>query len=242
MQRINTTSALWNMPRKIQFSEKPPRVPVEILELRDRGDDVVSIRLSKPACDWHPGDCIAVYAAGDSGISRPYSLSSGLSDPYWEVWVRRFPGGCVSSYLCDRRAGDRIEISPPFGWFRPAEPVAADKLYFATGTGIAPFLSAMRSGVPAPRGLFWGMRQPLVLSDFTGERFLSQSTAPGYQSGRFTRILPGIEIRPDSHIYACGLDRMIEEVMAYFSGQGIPDAQLHRECFFTASVCKGPTG
>ena len=224
------------MPKKIQFSEKPPRLAVKALDVQDRGDEVFSLRFENPGLIWQPGDCIAVYAEDDSDISRPYSLSGAVQDAFLEIWVRRFPGGCLSPYVCGRRVGDVIEISPSFGWFRPAEPVGVDKIYFATGTGIAPFLSAIRSGTPAPTGLYWGMRKPLALSELSAQRFLSQSQCEGYRPGRVTQVLSEIQISPQTHIYACGLDRMIEEVMAFFSNKGIPGHQLHRECFFTAAV------
>lgn len=224
------------MPKKIQFSEAPPRLSVKVMDIEARGDEVFSLRFENPGFIWQPGDCIAVYAGDGSGISRPYSLSGAVQDPFLEIWVRRFSGGCLSPYVCGRRAGDVIEISPPFGWFRPAEPVDAEKLYFATGTGIAPFLSAIRSGASAPAGLYWGMRKPLALSGLSAERFLSQAQCEGYKPGRITQGLSDIQITPQTHIYACGLDRMIEEVMGFFTNKGIPGQQLHRECFFTAAV------
>lgn len=221
------------MPRKIQFSEPPPRLPVTLREIAPLGDEVYRLRFDNPGFLWEPGDCIAVYADGVSGVSRPYSLSGAVTDPLLEMWVRRFPGGAVSDRLCSRVPGDRIDITPPFGWFRPAEPVGADKIYFATGTGIAPFLSAIRSGASAR--IYWGMRRPLRMAEITACRFLSQSEAEGFRSGRITNMLTEISWTPETHIYACGLDRMIEEVAAYFTSRGLPGNQLHRECFFTAA-------
>ncbi len=235
MTETNLISESWNMPRKIQIAEPPPKIPVEVMAVSHLGDGIFRIRLRSPFTDWKPGDCIAVYGPDQSGISRPYSLCGSIFDSELELWVRKFPGGQVSEYLCSCRVGDEIRVSPPFGYFRPAEPENADKLYFATGTGIAPFLSAIHSGIAKPGEIFWGLRQPLTYQpDFPVRMFLSQSVQADAGQGRITQVLPNLHFTRDTHVYACGLDKMIEEVLGYFSERGLPEAQLHRECFFTA--------
>ncbi|MDF3128037.1 FAD-binding oxidoreductase [Kiritimatiellaeota bacterium B1221] len=225
------------MARKIQIAEPPPRHAVEVLSNVHLGDGIYALRLQSPFSDWKPGDCIAVYDGEGRGISRPYSLCGSTSDSELELWVRQFPGGQVSEFLCGCRSGDRIQVSPPFGYFRPAEPRTADKLYFATGTGIAPFLSAIRSGAAQPREVYWGLRQPLEkMPDFPLNIFLSQSQHPEWRTGRISHILSEVNFTEATHVYACGLDRMIEEVLGYFSSQGLAESQLHRECFFTSNL------
>jgi len=227
------------MPRKIQLSEAPPRIQLKILSSECIGDDIYIVRLSQPKASWVPGDCIAVYGPNQSPISRPYSLSGSIKASYLELWVRRFEDGEISNYLCGLRAGDSLEISPPFGWFRPVEPEGAGKIYFATGTGIAPFLSAIRSGSSSSVQIFWGLRHPVELTDpFPVRRFLSKSTDPQYENGRVTRILDEVVYSENTHFYACGLDRMIEEVLGYFSSKGVDESRLHRECFFTGSAAR----
>jgi ferredoxin--NADP+ reductase len=49
--------------------------------------------------------------------------------------------GVCSNYLCDRRVGDKVQVSGPNGkrFLLPTEPDAHDYIFMATGTGIAPF-------------------------------------------------------------------------------------------------------
>lgn len=49
--------------------------------------------------------------------------------------------GVASNYLCDLHPGDRVRITGPSGkrFLLPADPGAHDYVFFATGTGIAPF-------------------------------------------------------------------------------------------------------
>ena len=228
-------SASSNMPKKIQLSEPPPRIQVDVRSVTLLGDQIFKVCLSALSIPWKPGDCIAVYGSKGSSVSRPYSLSGAVDAPELELWVRKFEQGEISPYLCTRQAGDKIESSRPFGWFRPAEPEQRDKFYFATGTGIAPFLSSIQSGSALPRGVFWGLRKPLnFMPDFPVRIFLSQFTHPEYSTGRLTQALSEVAVHEHTHIYACGLDQMIDEVMVFFKQKGLPESNLHSECFFTA--------
>ena len=62
--------------------------------------------------------------------------------------------GVCSNWLCDRRAGDAVDVSGPNGkrFLLPSEPSRHDYVFLATGTGIAPFrgfLMELLVGPPA---------------------------------------------------------------------------------------------
>jgi ferredoxin--NADP+ reductase len=49
--------------------------------------------------------------------------------------------GVASNFLCDLKPGDEVKVTGPNGkrFVLPADPAAHDYIFFATGTGIAPF-------------------------------------------------------------------------------------------------------
>ena len=108
-------------------------------------EDVFELVLDRGGVEFQPGDCFTIY--NPDGVSRPFSASSGHRDPDLRFVIRCMPGGAVSAWLATRRVGEEIELSPPFGWFRPGcgEEPGEPTVLIATGTGIAPFLSALRS-------------------------------------------------------------------------------------------------
>ena len=63
--------------------------------------------------------------------------------------------GVASNYLCDLRPGDRVPVTGPNGkrFVLPADPALHNYVFFATGTGIAPFrgmlMDLLRLGVPS---------------------------------------------------------------------------------------------
>ncbi len=78
---------------------------------------------------------------------HPYSIASGVNDEHLRFLIKRFDNGNVSVYLSELNPGDRLTLSPPFGWFRPGQSDNArvQPVFIATGTGIAPFISYMHS-------------------------------------------------------------------------------------------------
>ena len=107
-------------------------------------DDLFELVVAKNGMEFSPGDCVAIYTADDK--SRPYSIASGSNDEDLCFIVRKMDGGEVSPWLMARRPGDLIRITPPFGWFRPGQDSDDTPFVFlATGTGIAPFLSYIKT-------------------------------------------------------------------------------------------------
>lgn len=235
---ISLLSLLKTMPGSIERPGPPPRIPLKVLDRMSHPAGLTTLRLEPLPRPWTPGDCIAVYAPA-GGASRPYSLAGGRDARYIELLVRRIEGGEISSWLTGLQAGDRCEVSPPFGWFRPMEPPAAPKVYVATGSGMAPFLSALRSGHPPAQRILWGVRDrgdAVFTEELPGvEVFVSRGDPGPWRRGRVTDgLVCGGALPAGTHVYACGLDAMIDDVAArvegFAGGEGLP---LHRECFFT---------
>lgn len=108
-----------------------------------------------------PGQSIGVLAPGHDEKGRPhavrlYSVASPTRgedghanvisttvkrtiDEHWEN--HKLFLGVASNYLCDLREGDEVRLSGPNGkkFLIPAAAAGHDYIFFATGTGIAPF-------------------------------------------------------------------------------------------------------
>lgn len=216
---------------------------LEVRAVRAIGREVFELQLDRAGMAFVPGDCLALYAA-DGRTSRPYSLASGTEEDIFRLVIRRMAGGDVSPYLSERKPGDAVRISPPFGWFRPGEHAAERPFVFvATGTGIAPFLSHFRSRPQARRGLcLYGVRQfeDAVDPDWLARQCdfrlaVSREQKRGFHHGRVTDLLADVPMNGDTDYYLCGLDAMIDDVTAKLEARGVPLIRIHRECFFNSS-------
>ena len=87
-----------------------------------------------------PGQFISItIPLGDETRSRPYSIASDPEDrgPF-EICFNRVEGGRGVAWLFDRRIGDTIDFSGPFGNFTIDQAPVAELGFIAEGTAIAP--------------------------------------------------------------------------------------------------------
>jgi ferredoxin-NADP reductase len=211
--------------------------------VRWHGSEIFELSLEREGLPFTPGDCLALFAA-DGRVSRPYSIASGTDEAVIRFVIRQMPGGEVTPFLATRQPGDAVRVSPPFGWFRPGQHAAQRPcVMLATGTGIAPFLSALRSD-PAlkPAALLYGVRNASDLIDAdwlvghsSARIAVSREQADGYFHGRITSLLEEVELPDDADYYLCGLDAMIDEVTIWLETRGVDITRIHRECFFNSS-------
>ncbi|MCC6322405.1 MAG: hypothetical protein IT438_13330 [Phycisphaerales bacterium] len=95
---------------------------------------------------------VASPSRGEDGQGRVISTTVKRTiDEHWET--HKLFLGVASNHLCDLSVGDEVRLSGPNGkrFLVPAKPGEHDYLFFATGTGIAPFrgmvLDLLKSGV-----------------------------------------------------------------------------------------------
>jgi ferredoxin--NADP+ reductase len=155
--------------------------------------------------------------------------------------------GIASNYLCDRRPADEITITGPFGLpFEVPDERDANLLLIGSGTGIAPFRALVKHiyrDVPDWEGriwLFYGARSGLEMlymnderDDFaqyydqeTFEAFKALSPRPAWnesiawdqaiqdRAAELWEMLGGAK----TYVYVAGLEPMLEELDAVFSG------------------------
>lgn len=208
-----------------------------VIEVRPYGPDLFELTLDRNGMEFTPGDCVAVYTEFEK--SRPYSIASGSGEAELRFVIREMNGGEVSPWLKSRKPGDIVRITPPFGWFRPGQDIGdAPFVFLATGTGIAPFLSYMKTFNRKPRQCLYGVRRvnDAIGSDQLAEFCPLQLAVSREQSahhyGRITDLLPGLPLTPETHVYCCGLESMVNETGKWLQTQGLELAKIHREVFF----------
>jgi ferredoxin-NADP reductase len=106
--------------------------------------DTVELRFQRPAgCEVTAGQKIRFFY---NRITRDYTLVSGPDQEELAICVRRVNHGRFSPYLTEAAVGTVFQISAPFGYFT-YQPTSRPSVLIATGTGIAPFVAFVRSGV-----------------------------------------------------------------------------------------------
>ena len=210
---------------------------VEISQRRWLTSKTYELTIQRPiGFDFVPGQRLRIiHAVGE----RDYSLVSGPDDCELVLCIRLVDRGSVSVFLSSCEIPTKIPISGPWGYFT-FKPSSHQAIFVAIGTGIAPFVSMIRSGI---RNfiLLHGTRQ----SDQLYYQDLIQPVAQSYipcisssdrESNTFFqgRVTDYIE----KHLpvgaydfYLCGSRDMIRDVTQLVDRR-FPDSLVYTEMFY----------
>jgi len=133
--------------------------PYTVSEIRNLSDATYVVRFSKRDLTFRPGQHLVVGVLGMSD-AREYSVYSGKDEEYLEIIVREVENGIVSRKLRRMNPGNNLEVNGPYGFFLTnAQPPANKKLLFiASGTGIAPFHSFVKTFPDADYTIVHGIK------------------------------------------------------------------------------------
>jgi len=140
---------------RLTTKQASPREDVEyIVEAARQWTPVIvelALRPADEAIDYEPGQYVLV---GDVGYRRPvrsYSLANApRHDGVVALLVTRVPGGGLSTWLHELRAGDSLLLSGPYGSFVDDLDQPGPRLYLAGGSGLAPIRALIQAGLAQP--------------------------------------------------------------------------------------------
>ncbi len=197
-----------------------------IVEKRELSPSVFMLRLDRNGFLFDPGQYVFVSLPCDRHV-REYSISSGINDPCLEFLIKEVSDGFVSKKLKNLKPGDEIEIEGPFGFFTLNERffTTPPLLLVATGTGIAPFHSFIRSHPDLKYLLLHGVRYgDETYSKFFDNHYVICTSRDnnGNFYGRVTRYQEEHPVSNDHWCYLSGNYGMIDEMTEILIRQGIP--------------------
>jgi ferredoxin--NADP+ reductase len=223
----------------------------KILEHRAWTDTLFSLRVAAPKLAYQAGQFvrIALDVEGQR-VARAFSFVNPPEDPVLEFYGVIVPDGPLSPRLARLRAGDALQVaSNPAGFLVLREVPDARSLWLlSTGTGIAPFLSILRTETPWQRFrevvLVHAARHARELtyrdtiSGLQKQRgsalryvtFVSREAAPGSLAGRIPAAIgdgrleaaAGTRLSAEtSQVLLCGNPDMLKDVTAALLERGL---------------------
>ncbi|MBK7627245.1 MAG: oxidoreductase [Bacteroidales bacterium] len=188
--------------------------------------------------DFKPGQHIIVGLKGELN-QREYSIYSGENDDYLEILVREVPEGSVSQQLKNCKPGDFLQVNGPFGSFgiEKFDLLTRKHVFIATGTGISPFHSMVRSYPEIDYTLIHGVRyadEAYERDEYDPSRYIlcTSKETTGGKKGRVTRYLSGFLVKSGMLFYLCGNSNMIYEVSHILQDKGVPSENILTEVYF----------
>jgi ferredoxin-NADP reductase len=212
--------------------------PHKVLKVKSLTKTSFILRIEKKAIRFKAGQHINV-GPDDNMLNREYSIYSSENDPYIEVLVKEVKDGAVSPKLGELKKGDIVLIEDPSGYFTlPFDyTIYSSLLFVATGTGIAPFHSFVKSYPKLNYHLIHGITDASEACerDFYGSLNLTLCTSQkqdGDFHGRVTQWLQQNDLSGYQHIYLCGNRNMINDAFTLLQEKGFPMENIRAEAYF----------
>ncbi|HEU4645051.1 MAG TPA: ferredoxin--NADP reductase [Burkholderiales bacterium] len=210
-----------------------------------------SLRVAAPFGAFQAGQFVKLALdVGGERVARPYSLVNPPGGEPLEFYFNVVAAGPLSPRLAALQAGDAVAVAAnPAGFLVLAEVPEAENLWLiATGTGLGPFLSILRTEEP------WRRFRQVVLvhatrtaaeqaygdvlaavaaargGQFRRIAFVSRERSPGALEGRVPAALrdgrleraAGTELSAArSHAMLCGNPEMVTDVTAALAERGM---------------------
>ncbi len=226
-----------------------------IVERRQWTDGLFSLRFKADIGSFKAGQFVRIGLDIDGErVGRPYSLVNAPHESVLEIYFNVVESGPLSPRLATLNPGDTLWVSKAANGFLVLDEVPETKHLWmlATGTGIGPFLSILKTDAP------WGRFDKVVLGHsvgYAGELayrdiietacaaqgdklvyvpLVTRESVPGALSQRIPSTLEsgelelrtGIKLAPESsHVMLCGNSAMITDVTELLSKRAM---QRHR--------------
>ncbi|GAB4320466.1 MAG: ferredoxin--NADP reductase [Bacteroidales bacterium] len=212
---------------------------LKVTGIRELTATTYVVRMERNGMKFRAGQNLNLGLDG-SPEKRDYSIYSGENDDYLEILVREVDDGLVSKQLHRLKPGDCLQVDGPFGFFTP-KPEELNKtrfVFIATGTGISPFHSIVRSHPDIDYLLIHGIR--LAEEQYDKDQYqdghyvpcITSEEVPGAFLGRVTDYIRQNPQGNDKKYFLCGNVNMIYDVFDILKEQGVPSENLHAEVYF----------
>jgi benzoate/toluate 1,2-dioxygenase reductase component len=184
-----------------------------------------------------------------TGESRSYSFSNQSGTDTAEFLIRLLPNGAMSDFLRESaKVGNTLNLTTPFGSFYLRE-IEKPTLFFAGGTGIAPFLAILENldnngGIKHPIQLFYGATTDENLVElerlegfksrlnFQYQTCVSVEQSEKHTQGFVNQWINKNHLGTDSFdSYICGPPPMVDAVKNSIGSEGIILNHFYEEKF-----------
>ncbi len=207
----------------------------KIIEKRQLTESTFVLQFERNDINFQAGQHILVGKTSEDEV-REYSVYSGENDPYLEILVKEVDDGVVSKQLQNLEAGNGLFVEGAVGFFRIShEDLEKKFLFIATGTGISPFRSFIRSYPRLKYTLLHGIRHSFEIYEAEQyQNYIACTTADknGHYHGRVTSWLKEHDIDKDTLVYLCGNSNMIIEARPVLQSKGFTHEQIFTEVYF----------
>lgn len=239
------------------------KMPVRVMSLEKKSDDVMVVKLQLPANDvmqFHAGQYVDfLLRDGDrrsySMANAPHTLVAG--SPAIELHIRHMPGGKFTDHVFGAMKEKEIQrIEGPQGSFYLREDSNKPIVLLVSGTGFAPIKAMLEhmqhKGITRPTRLYWGGRRPgdLYLHEWVQAQLaamphvtyipvvsdaLPQDAWTGRTGFVHLAVLQDTPNLSGYEVYACGAPIVVDSARADYTQAGLSNDDFYADAFTSAA-------
>lgn len=211
----------------------------KVLSVSNVTDSAYVLRIERNGFEFKAGQYLVLNIPVERK-AREYSIYSSETDNFIELLIKEVDPGEMSRQLKYLKVGTKVEISGPFGYFILSNDAITSNtpvFFVATGTGISPFRSIIRSNPALNYKVLHGVRyktEAYHYTDYEEGRYQlcsSRENGIGYK-GRVTDFISENGINKNALYYLCGNSAMINDVTDLLEERGILPDKIKTEVFF----------
>ena len=216
-----------------------------VVENRHWTETLFSLRLEGAPLEFQAGQFVRIALDIDGErVARAFSFVNAPQDPVLEFYGVIVPQGPLSPRLARLSSGDALHVAGnPAGFLVLSEVPDAETLWLiSTGTGLAPFLSILRTETPWRRfrkvvlvhavryAYELTYREMIAATPARYVTFVSREQVAGSLAGRIPAAIAdgrleqaaGVELAPDtSQVMLCGNPQMLKDAAAALMARGL---------------------
>ena len=182
-------------------------------------------------------------------VRRSYSIASPPGNEMLEICLNYLPSGAASEFLFNANEGTPVEVDGPYGVFT-VKSSSRDRLFIATGTGIAPIramiMDLLQQPLPQRITLIFGERTEAELLYRKEFEAIAQkhhhfryvpvlSRAAGSWDGERGYVQDAMQkylkAPKEVDVYICGLRDMVDDVKGKLLAMGVDARNILTEKF-----------
>jgi len=210
----------------------------KVTEIRQLTENTFVLSMPKSRFKFIAGQHVSVSIKGDYQ-SREYSIYSAEESGHLEILVKEVEGGYFSPKLKHLKIGEFVEVHGPFGkfWLDEKKRDTHKHVFIASGTGIAPFHSMVKSNPELNYELIHGIRyanEAYEVEHYDREKvtICTSRDHKGDFNGRLTEYLKQAEFEKNTCFYLCGNSDMIFDAMEILKSKGFDRESVTVEVYF----------
>ncbi|WP_372776180.1 ferredoxin--NADP reductase [Mangrovibacterium sp.] len=210
----------------------------QLIEVEKLTPETFVLHFDRAGFNFTPGQYVVLRNPA-TGEGREYSIYSSDKEERLSFLIREVETGEFSRYLRHLKPGSEVQVEGPRGFFVLDDQVknGHPTLFIATGTGISPFHSFVRSYPSLNYKLLHGVHfadEAYGRDSFKPYRYFlcTSREESDHYFGRVTFYLKENRVEKDTICYLCGNSDMIEEVTTILEQYGVSAENIRTEVFF----------